>query len=138
MKALSWKQPYAHLMLPPYNKIETRRWRTHYRGEILICTSKLMYSEQKILSVSGAKQCERVMDIVLDIPLITGHAIAVGELIDCRPMEIEDEDMAFVGFNDSLFSHIYKNVRLIEPIPWKGVQRFRDVTEAEQQLIKFI
>ena len=46
IKALSWKQPYASLMLK--GKIETRSWPTNYRGLVLICASKAPYSIKEI------------------------------------------------------------------------------------------
>jgi hypothetical protein len=41
LMALSWKQPYAELML--HGKIETRTWQTKYRGWVMVCASKQPY-----------------------------------------------------------------------------------------------
>lgn len=40
MKALSIKQPWASLVATGIKNIECRTWKTNYRGEILICSSK--------------------------------------------------------------------------------------------------
>ena len=40
MKALSIKEPWATLILEGKKTIETRTWKTNYRGEILLCASK--------------------------------------------------------------------------------------------------
>ncbi len=110
--ALSWKQPYAELML--HGKYETRTWNANYRGWVLICASlKSYYTEQltrmgKYLSIKN--------------PNYEGRAIAIGRLIDCRPMKPEDEDKAFVLYSPDRFVHIYDPVIPIEPFPWKGKQ----------------
>jgi len=40
MKAISLHEPYASLIMVKAKTIETRGWRTHYRGPLLICASK--------------------------------------------------------------------------------------------------
>ncbi|KVZ27004.1 hypothetical protein WL14_00740 [Burkholderia cepacia] len=42
MKALSIRQPWAHLIVSGYKDIENRTWRTSYRGPLLIHASKGM------------------------------------------------------------------------------------------------
>jgi hypothetical protein len=67
VKALSMKEPWATLLLHGKKTIETRVWRTNYRGKILLCASKNPRSP------------------------IAGKAFAIAELVDCRPMIWEDE-----------------------------------------------
>jgi ASCH domain. len=40
MKAISLKEPWASLMLEGKKTIETRVWKTNYRGKLLLCASK--------------------------------------------------------------------------------------------------
>jgi len=40
MKALSIRQPWAGLIAAGVKTIETRNWRTGYRGQLLICASR--------------------------------------------------------------------------------------------------
>lgn len=40
MKALSVKQPWASLIDDGTKTIETRKWSTRYRGDLLICASQ--------------------------------------------------------------------------------------------------
>lgn len=156
MMALSWKQPYAGLMLPPFNKIETRTWPTKYRGLVLICASQKDYKLDQIFGISGAKQYYRIIETLNHIftngTLLNGHAIGVGRLVDCRPMTKQDEDKCYVNYpgewyhvpkdgvpkKKRLYCHEYADVRAIEPIPFKGAQGFRKVTDEVKQLIKFI
>src|SRR5690606_2314359 len=110
--ALSWKQPFATAML--YGKIETRTWNTNYRGLVLICTSQKPYDVTTVGSICGdkllANMCKAMRNDSGTLDL-NGYAIAIGRLVDCRPMSIEDEEKAFVKYRPNLFSHIYEDVR---------------------------
>lgn len=134
MKALSWKQPYADLML--YGKIETRRRYTNVRGVVLICATKKPYSLIDELNISGKEQFDRITDRFkmgktspLLSPLLNGNAIAVGELVDCRPMNPEDEDKCFVMYHPDLFCWVFENVKKIQPFPFKGSQGWKNVPQ---------
>jgi len=39
LKALSFKQPWADLIMAGFKTIETRKWKTDWRGRLLICSS---------------------------------------------------------------------------------------------------
>lgn len=136
--ALSWKQPYAELML--HGKIETRTWNTNYRGWVLICTSLKAYTWQSVQNISGEKQYQRMRNILLpyfyqNLIAYQGYAVAIGRLVDCRPMKPEDEDRCFVQYHLDLFCHIYENVQAIESFPWKGSQGWREVLEVIKKSI---
>jgi len=150
IRALSWKEPFATLML--HGKIETRTWPTSYRGLVLICASKQPYTHRQVANISGT-QLDRIYQTIkyydqMDSTL--GHAIAVGELVDCWEMEEVDEDKCFVQWAEPwvqdgtknrksvlkrLYCHAYKNVRAIKPIPWKGTQGWKKL---EQEFINQI
>lgn len=142
LRALSWKQPYAELML--HGKIETRTWNTNYRGWVLICASKVGYNFNQVYNISGGNQTPRITDILgrnNDHWLNnyrSGMAIAIGRLIDCRPMVKEDEDKCFVEYFNDLYCHIYEDVKAIEPFEWKGSQGWREVPDEIKTQIKFI
>lgn len=138
VRALSWKQPYANLMLPPNNKIETRTWNTKYRGLVLICASKVPYHQEVFYGISGKDQYARIWKTLDPDDLPLGEAIAVGRLVDSRPMKKEDEDKCFVEYHPDLFCHVYEDVTPISPIPWKGSQGWRTLTEDQIKQIKFI
>lgn len=141
LRALNWKQPYATLM--GHGKIETRIWKTDYRGLVLICASKAEYTENQLIRIAGLEQFNRITeelktegrDKMLEC---RGHAIFIGELIDCRPMEIYDEDACFVEFNPQLYCHIYKDVRRIKPIPWHGSLGWRKLDPEFLKQVEFI
>lgn len=156
IRALSWRQPYADMMLQ--GKIETRLWPTAYRGLVLICASKNQYSDDDIDRITGdgalfkivrfSKRTERRCQ------LLNGVAIAIGRLVDCRPMEPEDELMTLVQYEKpwvetlcrgkhkqyklverKIYCHIYENVIPIEPFPWKGTQGWKKLNDIHKLLI---
>lgn len=66
-----------------------------------------------------------------------GHAIAVGRLVDCRPMTKDDESACMVKYRDGLHCHVYEDVWPIKPFPVKGSQGFFGLTEQQIGTIKF-
>ncbi len=134
--ALSWKQPYAELML--HGKIETRTWNTNYRGWVLICSSKLPYNWDAVLRISGNCQKDRITKLSLTeiLHFHYAQAIAIGYLSDCRKMKPEDEDRCFVQYHPDMFCHVYENVQAIIPFPWKGSQGWKEVTHEIKNQIK--
>lgn len=133
VRALSWKQPYASMML--HGKQETRSWDTKYRGLVLICASLQPYSVPQMCSVSGAHHARRVLNIIDLKNVPRGHAIAVGRLVGSRPMRPDDMDTTFVSFCEDLFVHIYSDVRPIKPFPWKGKQGWATLTREDKDKI---
>lgn len=138
IRALSWKQPFAELMLR--DKIETRTWKTPYRGWVLICTSKKAYSEKELSELCHGSQIFS-MRYYLKHDRKTpfeGKAIAIGRLVDCRPMTQADEWKSYIKFNPKLYCHFYEEVRAIEPFDWKGSQGWKTLSDEEKAKIKFI
>jgi len=132
MRALSFKQPFASLMLK--GKIETRTWSTKYRGAVLICASKKGYTCAEVDIICG--RC-KIDEVLRSQDLLKGKAIAVGELVDCRPMTKEDEDACYVKYQEGLFCHVYKYVVEIEPFDWKGSQGWKTLTQGQIKQITF-
>lgn len=146
IRALSWKQPYAHLMLK--GKQETRRWSTKYRGLVLICASATPYTDKQFYDISGVTQYNRAQNLLPRVlnqfgpQIINGHAIAIGRLVDCQNMQhsgfsIEElQEKTFVLYHGNLYVHFYKDVQTIKPFPWKGSQGWRILTpEQKEQII---
>lgn len=144
-RALSWREPFASLMLPPFNKIETRSWSTKYRGPVLICASQKAYSGNTVARICGEKQWYRIIDLISNKELYgpghisaSGNAIASGYLVDCRPMTKADEEKCFVQYFPDLWCHVYEDVRPIKPFPWKGTRRWAILTEEQISKIQSI
>ena len=78
MKVLSIKAPFASLIKNKIKSIETRSWRTNYRGELYIHAS---------LSVNK-KRYNELKDLITT-PLECGYIICKCELTDCKLMTKE-------------------------------------------------
>lgn len=144
IRALSWKEPFASLML--HGKIETRTWDTKYQGLVLICASKIMYGQFDVQDICGRTQFERIFSIdemrkkAEQGFIHRGAAIAIGRLVASRPMRPgrEDEDKCFVKYNGALWCHHYEDVQAIEPFSWKGSQGWKKLTDQDKLKIKFL
>lgn len=156
IRALSWKQPYASLML--HGKIETRVWATDYRGLVLICASKTGYSNDQLKAIAGDYQYDAIIWKLTDgMKEPKSVAIAVGELIECREMTPEDEAKCFVKYKAPwketrkskktgiektvdvrLYCHVYRNVRPIEPFLWDGKLGWSTLTEEQKLKITYL
>ncbi len=104
MKAISLKEPWASLVMNGKKTIETRVWQTKYRGKLLICASAIPKSE------------------------VSGNAIAVANLVDCRPMTKADERQACCAVYDGAYSWVLNKVKPITPFKVKGRLRLFNVT----------
>lgn len=79
MKVISIKEPWATLIKDRKKYIETRSWKTNYRGPIYIHASKAKITKE----ISSNKE---LMNLVGDSKLNYGYIICQCELIDCVPM----------------------------------------------------
>ena len=96
MKALSIRQPWANLIAPGDKTIEVRSRPTKYRGPLLIVSAKRP-------AVPPA-----------------GCALAVVNLVDCRPMTEADEPAAMAKREPDQWAWILTDIRRIEPRPVRG------------------
>ena len=115
MKAISLKQPWASFIAIGQKTIETRTWKTNYRGELLIVSSKSKI--EKGLPYAG----------LFNLKLEFGKALAIVNLVDCRPMKKEDEEKAMCPCSPGRYAWILENIRKIEPFPVKGQLGLYDV-----------
>lgn len=81
-----------------HKTIETRTWRTRYRGPLAIHASARPYD---------------------DLP--SGGIVAVAWLRGCRPMEATDEADACIGLYDGAYAWLLANVEPVALIPCKGM-----------------
>lgn len=96
-KALSLKQPWANLVASGKKTIETRKWSTKYRGDLVVCSSLTPKIEP------------------------FGKALCIVELYDIKPMTIEHEKKACIKIYPGAYSWFLRNIRpLNPPIAVKG------------------
>lgn len=122
MKVLSITEPYATLIRNGIKKIETRSWKTNYRGELYIHASSTKIPKEY-------KENQDVMDLVSINELNFGNIICSCNLVDC--IEMTDEFIEKIKKNKNEYvCGIYENGRyawildniqvLNNPIPAKG------------------
>lgn len=88
MKVLSIQEPHASLLLTPYKNIETRSWKTNYRGPILLHASKTFPS------ANGHPEIPTLIDVYKNYAseagmrthFLSGFIYAKAELVDCVQM----------------------------------------------------
>lgn len=116
MKVLSIKQPWATLILKGYKEYEFRTWKTKYRGELYIHTSKTV----------DKKAMKHFEELNLTYPL--GSIIGKINLEDCVEINKEFEEKLIMknplvyGFTKGRDGYAWKisNVQEIEPIYVNG------------------
>lgn len=142
IRALWFNQPFASLMLPPFNKDETRGRRTKVKGKVLICACKRPYDLELVNEICGNNQYLRIIKTQIinwnaenDV---FGKAIAIGNLTDCKPMRPEDEDKCFVSYRSGLWRWIFRDVQPIEPFEIKGKQGWGIIDEETKNKIHIL
>lgn len=117
MKVVSIKEPFASLITHGIKKIETRSWKTNYRGKILIHSS---LTKQEIR--------DSIKHLV-DFELIRGYILCEAELVDCIYMTEEFiEDLKKNNYTEYLcgryevgrYAWVLDNIKPIKPIRAKG------------------
>lgn len=90
MKALSIWAPWIDMVVKGKKTIETRSWRTDYRGRLLLVGSKKPEGEY------------------------AGLAACTANLIDCRRMSREDEAAARCSYVPGLYAWVLQDIKPIE------------------------
>lgn len=133
MKALSLWQPWASLVACGAKAVETRGWRTSYRGALLVHAAKAMERgaialcfDEPFRSALAAAGVTRPGDLPF------GAIVAVCTLAECLPVErvlfgLSDRERAFGDYRPGRFAWRLENVWAIEPVPWRGAQGLFDV-----------
>lgn len=109
MKALSVRQPWASRILRREKWIEVRSWPTTYRGPLVICAT--------------------ARPRIQDLPV--GVALCIVQLLDCRPMTVEDEPAAGIQAFPGAYAWVLGEVTPLRPIPISGRLGLFDVEIAE-------
>lgn len=111
-KAISLKQPWVNLIANGKKTIETRKWKTNYRGDLVICSSQNPKIEPY------------------------GKAICIVNLYDIKPMTKEHEKAACCKVYPSAYSWFIKNVRKFKkPFPVKGKLNIYNIEVCEHDLL---
>ena len=109
MKALSIDPEFAHYLFTGEKTIECRSWNTKYRGDILICATKVL--------VPGC---------------ICGHAYFIASLTDVEPFTPEHLEAACMdGMPDGpCYAWHLEDIAPIYPIPVRGMPGLFEVDDS--------
>jgi hypothetical protein len=138
MRCLSLWQPFASLVVSGAKAIETRSWRTSYRGPLAIHAGRkqdpqclaLCYEEpfRSALAAAG---------IARPAALPLGAILGVVELHGCCPVEeltafgdLDARERAFGDYRAGRFGWLLREPRrLATPVPCRGFQSLFDVPD---------
>lgn len=117
MKILSIKEPFASLIATKQKKIETRSWKTKYRGEIYIHAS-----------ITPGKKDKRISDIMKLVDPKPGYILCKCNLTDCiymdeaflKKIHQNKEEYLYGHYEIGRYAWILEDVEIIEPIYAKG------------------
>ena len=114
MKAISIRQPWAHLVVAGIKTIENRHWSTNYRGVVLIHAS--------VNRDRDAHHDLRRLRLRVPDELVRGALIGYAELVD---VITESPDKFFWG----PFGFVLRNAQALKkPIPLIGRSKLFDVS----------
>ena len=109
VKALSFRQPWAALILEGRKTLDLRTWSTHYRGPLAVYAS--LEAEKEACQVHG-------VDIA---QLTTGALIGIVDLVDVIPLDEaaynarQAEHLGGRSFRPGLYGWKLTNPRLLDP-----------------------
>ena len=122
MKVLSLTEPYANIIKEGKKTIETRSWKTNYRGKLYIHASSTKISKEY-------RENKDLMNLVDINNLNYGYIICSCELVDCIEMtddfiekvKLDNEEYISGIYARGRYAWILKNIEILDkPIKAKG------------------
>ena len=122
MKVLSIKEPFASLIKEKKKCIETRSWKTNYRGEIYIHASLSKVPKERFSN-------EDFNNLIKDMEFNPGHIICKCNLVDCiyitkeyiENLKRENYQEYLCGhYEEGRYSWVLEDVEEIIPVKAKG------------------
>lgn len=122
MKALSLTEPWAMLVALNLKKVETRSWRTHYRGRLYIHAAKAFprWAQELAQEHPFRDALNRPND---ELP--RGCLIATAVLVDCLETgwlaPLSQQELAFGDYTEGRWAWFLEDVEALQhPIPYRG------------------
>lgn len=126
MKALSVKNPWAELIARGEKTIETRTWKTSYRGDLLICASAKpvdwLKMQPKIVHPAKGVWCDArdANDEDFEYFYHFSKALCIVELFQVEKMTTIHEVDALCASYPGAYAWHLRNIRRVEPFAVKG------------------
>lgn len=142
MKAITLTQPWASLVAMGVKKIETRSWRTNYRGPLAIHAAKGFPDWAKALCIqepflTHLEKIEAVHKGSFSINLPLGAVVATCQLTDCVLItnhfvfaENEEHERYFGDYAPGRFAWLLSNIKPLEkPLMYRGALGLWEIWE---------
>lgn len=123
IRAITIWEPYASCLAQNIKKIETRNWKTKYRGLLLI------HAASRRLSTPEKNLQAKLRELSIEPKLHPGCIIAKGVLTNCieitsKMIEAENKlEISLGNWYKGYFAWILEDIQQIKPIPTQGKQR---------------
>ncbi len=137
MKVISIKETFATLITNGIKRIETRSWKTNYRGELFIHASGKSLAEEFLTN-------DFVVDLIKDMNMNYGNIICRCNLVDCVYMD--ENFLEFIKQNPTeynlgeyklgRYAWLLEDIEPINPIPAKGQLNIWNFNESIEGLNK--
>lgn len=128
MKAISLWQPWATLVSLGAKQYETRHWTTRYRGPLAIHAAKKRdrevmryFFQEPFLSVLRAAGIPTFSALPLGAIVAIVDLTAIYDAAKLAP-KISEQERAFGNYAAGRYAWRLENIRMITPIPFKGMQ----------------
>ena len=121
MKVLSLIEPWATLIKERKKIIETRSWKTSYRGELYIHASSKKINKKDPHTI-------KLLELIPNVAMGYGNILCKCKLVDCVYLdqkfldEIKTKEQEFLCGEYSIgrYAWILEDIEPITPIPAKG------------------
>lgn len=121
MKVISIKEPFATLIMKKLKYIETRSWKTNYRGEIYIHASGKKMATEFLTN-------DEVIKLIENLDMNYGNIICKANLVDCvymdeqfiENMKQNSQEYCCGAYEVGRYAWVLNNIEPIAPIPAKG------------------
>ena len=122
LHAISIRHPFANFIRKGEKDIEIRKWRTSFRGKLIIHASKQIhkgpfYNRATRDYMPANDPANRLLKYY---PELFGAAIATAQLTLVREAKPQDKGRAMIEIQEGHYAWILTNIQKIEPIPLVG------------------
>ena len=146
MKIISLWEPWATFIVRGYKKWETRGWPTSYRGPLAIHAAKTRQAiDDAGLLLTGAGIKKSIFDPdpfpMEDGDWPFGCIVAVCFLADCKRTEAVNpttQEQALGDYSPGRFAWILDAVRVVKPLPHRGMQGLKDLPPEVEAKLEFV
>jgi hypothetical protein len=140
MKGLTLTNPYGQLMALGAKMIETRRWKSRYRGPVAIHTAKRFSYEDWFQAAHNPQMWPYLSQAGYTVreKFESQQIIAVGVLVDILPTTghcpLSGDERYFGDYTEGRYMWIFDQItRLETPIPYVGALGLWEISPASPE-----